>query len=54
MTQPHNFFLFTEEGFESYYFDKITVEQEGGIYCLDSSKIMRINLLSQGKKVLVK
>jgi len=54
ITQPHNFFLFTEDEFESYYFDKITVEPEEGIYCLDSAKIMRINLLSQGKKVLVK
>ncbi len=51
---PENLFLLTEDGFEMHYVGKIKVEHIDGVFCIDSKNKINLELISKGKKVLVR
>ncbi len=55
---PENLFLLTENDFEMHYIGEIKVEPinggEFGVYCIDTKNKINLELISKGKKVLVR
>ena len=50
---PENLYLFTNDEFELYNLNKITVSSDGGIYCINGKTKLELTLTSKGKTVLI-